>query len=81
MGTLDGKEAMMVKARTQRTILAGAMAAGLLFAAPVWAAESSAQATANTGKAFYLKYCAACHGKDGKGAGAMSSVMSSKPMV
>jgi mono/diheme cytochrome c family protein len=44
---------------------------GLQLAA--WAGED------NSGRDFYLKYCASCHGKDGKGDGPVSPYLKVKP--
>lgn len=44
------------------------VAALLLVGAPVQAFA----ADANSGKAMYLRYCASCHGKDGRGNGTVS---------
>jgi mono/diheme cytochrome c family protein len=49
----------------QRILCLAAFLCAVLFylRTPSWAAE------ANSGQAFYLKYCASCHGMDGKGNG------------
>jgi mono/diheme cytochrome c family protein len=54
---------------------------GLLGAtrAPVDAQTSAAQEVASAGKPAFEQYCATCHGRDGKGMGASSNLLTIKP--
>lgn len=54
-----------------RRFLAGLLIAAALLAAPV--------ASYASGKALYLKKCASCHGKDGKGKAVMAKVLKTTP--
>ncbi|HXK25215.1 MAG TPA: cytochrome c [Myxococcota bacterium] len=45
--------------------------AALCSAAPVWA-QSSEEKTAAAGREAYLRYCASCHGTEGKGNGPLA---------
>ncbi len=50
------------------------LAAALLLAsaAPGWAGDDA-------GRTLYLRYCAACHGRDGRGDGPVSPALGEKP--
>lgn len=54
----------------RRAILAAALA--------VWAAEGMAQDT-EAGGHLYLRYCAACHGMEGRGDGEMAAILTIRP--
>lgn len=41
--------------------------------------RSSAAAEQNSGKQYFMKYCASCHGMDGKGNGPVSRDLNTKP--
>ncbi len=48
----------------------------LLCTAPAWAANPQAL---EAGKRLYIKYCATCHGRDGKGVGPLAGTLKTKP--
>src|SRR5262245_34220863 len=54
---------------------------GLLWVtlAPASAQTSAEQEVANSGKPVFEQYCAQCHGRDGKGGGAASNLLTIKP--
>lgn len=51
------------------------LVAAMLFAAPAGAAEANP-----AGREAYMKYCAACHGADGKGDGIVAPAMRPRPI-
>ena len=57
-----------------RTLLVVALLAAAVLVAPVAPA-----ANGNPGRAAYFRYCAACHGDDGRGNGEVAGSMRPKP--
>ena len=53
-----------------------AAVAMLLCTAPAWAANRQAL---EAGKRLYIRYCATCHGRDGKGKGPLTGTLNTKP--
>jgi mono/diheme cytochrome c family protein len=69
-------------ARSSRGFVAFALlSVGLLWGtpAPVGAQTSPEQEVTNAGKPIFEQYCATCHGRDGKGGGAASNLLTVKP--
>ena len=56
-----------------------ALAAALLGAQPVRAAEPAAESPQQAGARLYARYCASCHGVDGRGDGPLAMVLTIKP--
>jgi mono/diheme cytochrome c family protein len=59
----------------------GMLAGVLLCTAPAWAepAWAANPQAVNAGKTLYIKYCATCHGHDGKGDGPLAGTLKTKP--
>ena len=57
------------------------LSVGLLWVipAPVGAQTSAEQEVASGGKPAFEQYCATCHGRDGKGGGGASNLLTVKP--
>jgi mono/diheme cytochrome c family protein len=57
------------------------LSVGLLWVtpAPVGAQTSAEQEVASGGKPAFEQYCATCHGRDGKGGGVASNLLTIKP--
>lgn len=53
-------------------------ACGMIFASAITPAISSA-AESDQGRAYFLRYCASCHGVEGKGDGTVSRSLKIKP--
>jgi mono/diheme cytochrome c family protein len=65
--------------RFQRIQGVAAMAKGLLIAVLVVSIVAPALATDDAGRTLYLRYCAACHGRDGRGDGPVAAALGEKP--
>jgi mono/diheme cytochrome c family protein len=66
----------MARGRLWQFTTSGAViVAALLCSAPAWAASPRA---AEAGKRLYTKYCATCHGRDGKGDGPLAATLKTK---
>ncbi len=59
------------------------IATSVIFACAVWAlaaaAEDKPASVADVGRDFFVRYCAACHGPDGKGRGDFADLLKQPP--
>jgi mono/diheme cytochrome c family protein len=51
----------------------------LLSIDPAWSAEPEANAQVASGKELFTRYCASCHGEDGKGRGPAAAALKNPP--
>jgi mono/diheme cytochrome c family protein len=63
---------MFARTRSSVLVALAAVSSIALTSAPAVGADSP-------GKALFIKYCAACHGPDGKGDGVLASLLKDKP--
>jgi mono/diheme cytochrome c family protein len=57
----------------------GLLVAGMIVLGVSWVLPARAETNQDPGKVLYRKYCAACHGSDGKGNGVVATVLRPKP--
>lgn len=55
------------------------LAAAMQFAPSAWSAEQEDDASLSWGKEVYLRYCASCHGEEGKGNGPAAVALKNPP--